>query len=156
MKALTEVVRHDIKDLSEAIDELMIAIGKQTSVIMHDTTGTGKVLRKRLEQRHGKAKARAQRLKNIGGELGEQLLSFVGGELKSRADQAKGKAREMAESIISSDAWTAHTQRVEAHRKRMEATSNDRQVRRESRRIRREGRRHRRDAKKEGGLFSRS
>jgi len=119
VKALSEVVRHDMKELSDALDQLMIVIGKQTTAIMEESKGTSKVLRERLEQRHGKAKVRARHLKDMGGQLGGQLLTYVGDEIKSRADQAKGKAREMAETLVLSEAWTVHQKKVEEHRKRM-------------------------------------
>lgn len=88
-----------MKELSEALDELMIHIGKQTTAIMNDHQGAGHILRERLKGRHGKAKARAQQIKCLGGELGSQLLSYVGTELQTRADQAKSKARQMADTF---------------------------------------------------------
>ena len=141
VKALSEVVLHDMKELSDALDQLIIAIAQQTTTIVKKSKCTRKILRERLEQRHGKAKVRARQLKDIGGQLGGQLLTFVGGEIKSRTDQAKGKAREMAETLVLSEAWTVHRKRVEGHRRRMEASSIDRQKRREARRARRQARR---------------
>lgn len=99
VNSLSEVVRQDMKELSEALDELMIHIGKQTTAIMNDHQGAGHILRERLKGRHGKAKARAQQIKSLGGELGSQLLSYVGTELQTRADQAKSKARQMADTF---------------------------------------------------------
>jgi len=145
VKALSEVVRHDIKELSDALDQLLITISEQTAAIAEESKGKSKVLRERLEQRHGKAKARARRLKEMGGQLKGQLLSYVGNEIKDRANQAKCKAHEMAETLLMSDAWTSHRKRVEEHRKRMEVSSFERQKRREIRRARRQAR-----AKNEG------
>jgi len=152
VRALSEVVRHDMKELSDALDQLMIVIGKQTAAIMEESKGTSKVLRERLEQRHGKAKVRARQLK---GQLGGQLLTYVGGEIKCRAEQAKGKARQMAETLVLSEAWNVHRKKVEEHRKRMEANSIDRQKRREARRAR-QARRGKNDGKKGRGIFSRA
>jgi hypothetical protein len=156
VKALSEVVRHDMKELSDALDQLMIVIGKQTATIMQESKGTTKVLRERLEQRHGKAKVRAQQLKDAGSQLGGQLLSYVGSEVTSRATQAKGKARVIAETLILSEAWTAHRKRVEEHRKRMEVNSIERKKRREIRRTRRHARKGKNDGKKGTGMFSRA
>ena len=156
VKALSEVVRHDMKELSDALDRLMIVIGEQTAAIVQESKGTSKVLRERLEQRHGKAKVRAQQLKDVGGQLGGQLLSYVGSEVRSRATQAKGKARVVAETLILSEAWTAHRKRVEEHRKKMEANSIERQKRREIRRARRHARKGKNDGKKGTGMFSRA
>ena len=129
----------------------MIVIGKQTTVIMEESRGTGKVLRERLQQRHGKARARARQLKNQGGQFGGQLLTYVGGEIKSRAEQAKGKARDMAETFVNSDAWIAHRKRVEEHRKRMEAKRYGQGEEKEMRRAKRHARRSKKDKR---GLFS--
>lgn len=155
VKALSEVVRHDTKELFDAVDQLVIIIGKQTSAIMEESKGTSKVLRERLEQRHGKAKARARHLKDMGGQLGGQLLSYVGNEIKSRADQAKRKARGTAETFVLSDAWTTHRKRVEEHRNKMEASSIERKKRREIRRAKRQAR-AKVGGKKGGGIFSRA
>lgn len=100
VNSLSEVVCQDMKELSEALDELMIQIGKQTTAIMNDYKGTGRILRERLERRHGKAKARAQQIKSLSGELGSHLLSYVGTELQTRADQAKSKARQLADTFV--------------------------------------------------------
>ncbi|KAF7966548.1 hypothetical protein HWV62_37894 [Athelia sp. TMB] len=137
VKALAEVVPHDMKELSDAIDQLMIAIGEQTTAIMEESKGSSKVLRERLETRHGKAKSRAQDLKKMGGELGGQLLSYVEGEIKARAEQAKIKARDLAESFVLSDAWKAHQKRVDAHHRKMEARASEKQGRRVKRQIKR-------------------
>jgi len=157
VKALSEVVQHDMKELSDAMDQLMIAIGKQKVSILGESKGTSKILRERLEQRHGKAKARARRLKDMGGQLGGQLLSYVGGEIKSRADLAKGRAREMAETFVQSEAWTVHRKRMQEHGKRLEASRIERaNLRREARRARRQARRGKHDCKKRCGIFSRT
>lgn len=137
VKALAEVVPHDMKELSDAIDQLMIAIGEQTTAIMEESKGSSKVLRERLETRHGKAKSRAQDLRKMGGELGGQLFSYVEGEIKSRAEQAKIKARDLAESFVLSDAWKAHQKKVDAHHRKMEARASEKQGRRVKRQIKR-------------------
>jgi len=153
VNALAEVVRHDMKELSDALDELMIAIGKQTAAIMQESQGSGKILRERLQQRHSKAKARARQLKDMGGQLGGQLMSYVGNEIRSRADQAKSKAREMAETLVNSDAWIAHRKRVLEHRQRMEAGGTEKGKRREIRRARRHARRGNKEGKRERGFL---
>jgi hypothetical protein len=153
VKALTEVVRHDMNELSDALDELMIAIGKQTAAIMQESQGSGKILRERLQQRHSKAKARARQLKDMGGQLGGQLMSYVGSEIKSKADQAKSKAREMAETLVNSDAWIAHRKRVLEHRQRIEAGGAEKGKRREIRRARRHARRGNKEGKRERGFL---
>jgi len=155
VKALSEVVQHDMRELSDALDQLMIAIGKQTTAIMEDSKGTSKILREHLERRHGKAKARARQLKDMGDQLGSQLLTYVGDEFKSRADQAKCKAREIAQTLVLSEAWTVHRQKVDEHRKRMEASDIDRQKRKQTRRARRQARRGMNEGKKRYGIFSR-
>lgn len=154
VKALSEVVRHDMKELSDAIDQLMIAIGKQTTAIMKESQGISKLLRERLEQRHGKAKARARRMKDMGGQLGGQILSYVGHGIKSRGDGAKGKARGIVETLVLSDAWTIHRNRAKEHRKRMEESSVERRKRREIRRARRQAKGKNNSKKTWRGIFS--
>lgn len=154
VQALSEVVRHDIKELSDAIDQLVIVIGKQTSAIMEDSKGPSQVLRKRLEQRNDKARARAKELRQFGNQLGSQLLSYMGSEIQSRADLARSKARRIADSVVHSDAWVAHKKRVEAHRQRMEANGKEREKSRDARRTRRPARKGRKEAKR-SALFSR-
>ena len=88
-----------MKELSEALDELIAQIGKQTTAMINDYKGTGYILREYLERRHEKAKTRAQQIKSVGGELGSHLLSCVGTELQTRADQAKSKARQLADTF---------------------------------------------------------
>jgi len=155
VKGLSEVVRRDMKELSDAIDQLMIAIGKQTTAIMEESQGISKLLRERLGQRHDKAKARARRMKDVGGQLKGQILSYVGHGIKSRADEAKGKARGIVETLVLSDAWTTHRNRAKEHRKRMEESSVERRKRREIRRARRQAK-GKNDSKqtRRGGLFS--
>lgn len=145
VKALAEVVPHDMKELSDAIDQLMITIGEQTTAIMGESKGSSKILRERLETRHGKAKSRAKDLKKKGGELGGQLLSYVEGEIKTRAEQAKIKARSLAENFVLSDAWKAHQKQVDAHKKKIEARANEKQ-----------GRRVKRQNKRAESMFSRA
>jgi hypothetical protein len=144
-----------MKELLDAIDQLMIVIGKQTTAIMEELHGISKLLRERLEQRHGKAKVRARRMKDMGGQLGGQILSYVGHGIKSRADQAKGKARGIVETLVLSDAWTIHRNRAKEHRKRMEESSVERRKRREIRRARRQAKGNNNGKKtRKGGLFS--
>jgi len=130
VKALTEVVPHDMKELSDALDQLMIVIGKQTTAIMKESKGFSKILRERLEKRNVRAKSRAKQLKQMGGDLGGQLISYVEAEIKTRAEQAKIRARSLAENFVLSPAWKEHQKRVDVHRKTMEKWGAEKPARR--------------------------
>jgi len=130
VKALTEVVPHDMKELSDALDQLLITISKQTTAIMKESKGSSKILRERLEKRNGRAKSQAKQLKQMGGDLGGQLLSYVEAEIKTRAEQAKTRARSLADNFVLSPAWKEHQKRVDVHRKTMEKRGGDRSARR--------------------------
>lgn len=105
MKALIEVVRHDLKELMEAIDELMFVIGRQTNMVMEESRSKAQVLRELLQYRNAKARGKARELR----ERGEQLVSFAGEQLKERAYIAKAKAKILKDNFMTSDAW--HTYR---------------------------------------------
>lgn len=89
VKALVKVVLHDLKELMDALDELMRVIGHQTTVIVEQSKGTMQILREGLQYRHDKARGKAKEWK----ETGSQLMVLAGEQVKGRAAKAKARAR---------------------------------------------------------------
>lgn len=105
MKALIEVVRHDVKELMEALDELMRAIGRQTNIIKEQSRSKAQVLRELLQYRNARARDKARELR----EKGEYLVTFAGERLKERAYIAREKAKILKDNLMTSDAWRAYS-----------------------------------------------
>jgi len=106
LKALESVVPLDMLELMAAFDELIRAIGRQTSSMLADSKSQARILRERLRSHNERAKERAQQVK----EMGEQLLSFAGEQLKMRAENAKMRAHSLKESIMSANIWCTYAQ----------------------------------------------
>ncbi|KAJ7494710.1 hypothetical protein B0H11DRAFT_2003080 [Mycena galericulata] len=134
IKAVEEVVARDFKELKNALDALMRAIGRQTTMIVEDSKSRAQVLRERLQYRNDRARDKARELK----QMGEQFVSIAGERFKARAELAKTRAHSLKKSLMSTTAWRTY---AEAHGEWAE-------------RLTKKGRR--RDGKREhkGGLFA--
>ncbi|KAJ7284970.1 hypothetical protein C8J57DRAFT_1052593 [Mycena rebaudengoi] len=110
MKALEEVVAHDFKELLGALDDLMRAIGRQTTAILAESKTRAQILRDRLQYRNERAKGKARELK----QMGERLVSQAGERLKARAHIAKTRARSLKMSFMTTEVWRTY---AEAHGK---------------------------------------
>jgi len=106
MKALEEVIAHDLRELVSALDDLMRAIGRQTSTLVTDSKSRAQILRERLQYRNERAKGKARELK----EMGEQIVSFAGERLKARAEIAKTRAHSLKKSLMSTNVWRTYAQ----------------------------------------------
>jgi len=106
LKALENVVPLDMQELMTALDELIRAIGRQTSTMLADSKSRAQILRERLRYRNERAKERAQQLK----EMGEQFLSLAGEQLRARAEIAKTRAHSLKTSIMSANIWCTYAQ----------------------------------------------
>ncbi|KAK0193775.1 hypothetical protein F5146DRAFT_1032442 [Armillaria mellea] len=110
MKALIEVVQHDLKDLMEAIDELSRAIKRQTDTILDKSKSTSQAVRDAVMHRHERAKDRAKELKEIGG----QMISYAGDTLMGRTRVARQKAHKLKENMWASETWRMY-QKAHGH-----------------------------------------
>ncbi|KAK0204783.1 hypothetical protein DFS33DRAFT_1322791 [Desarmillaria ectypa] len=110
MKALIEVVQHDLKELMEAIDELSRAIKRQTDTILDKSRSTSQVVREAVKHRHDRAKDKAKELKEIGG----QLISYAGNSLMGRTRVARQKAHKLRENMWASETWRMY-QKAHGH-----------------------------------------
>ncbi|KAJ6505982.1 hypothetical protein DFH09DRAFT_285674 [Mycena vulgaris] len=106
MKALEEVVARDFKELMSALDDLMRAVGRQTSMIVADSKNRAQILRERLQYRNERAKGKARELK----QRGEHIVSLASERLKARAEIAKRRAHSLKKSLMSTSVWRTYAQ----------------------------------------------
>ncbi|KAJ7104180.1 hypothetical protein B0H15DRAFT_808865 [Mycena belliarum] len=106
MKALEEIVPRDVKDLVMALDNLMQAIGRQTTRILADSKSRARMLRARLQYRNERAKGKARDLR----QRGEQIVSLASERLKARAVIAKTRANALKNSLIETSVWRSYAQ----------------------------------------------
>ncbi|KAJ7170665.1 hypothetical protein C8R43DRAFT_980380 [Mycena crocata] len=132
MKALEEVVARDFRELMAALDNLMRAIGRQTSMIVADSKSRAQILRERLQYRNERAKGKARELK----QMGEQFVSIAGERLKARAEIAKTRAHSLKKTVMSTSVWRHYAQ---AHGEWSSKLETKRGRRREGRREHRVG-----------------
>lgn len=107
-RAVVQVVSQDVKELMDALDALLQAIGDQTSVLVKKSKGKASVLREHLNYRNKRAKMKARELK----DMGDRFVSYAGERLKERASKAKKRASQLRESWAKSEpiqaCWKAH------------------------------------------------
>ncbi|KAK0469795.1 uncharacterized protein EV420DRAFT_1496579 [Desarmillaria tabescens] len=129
MRALIEVVQHDLKELMEAIDELSRAIRRQTDTIFYKSRSTSQVVREAVKHRHERAKDKAKELKEIGG----QLISYAGNSLIGRTRVARQKAHQLKENMWTSETWRMY-QKAHGHWKSTLTQGTEAQEKEEGRR----------------------
>lgn len=132
MKALEEVVAREFRELKNALDALMRAIGRQTTMLVEESKSRAQILRERLQYRNERAKGKARELK----QMGEQFVSVAGERLKARAEIAKTRAHSLKKSLMSTSMW--HTY-AEAHGEWAEKLAAKRGKRRDGKRERKGG-----------------
>lgn len=104
MKALIEVVNHDLKDLMIALDDLSHVLRRQTKIVMEQSKGKAKAVREHIEFRNNRARRKAKELKT----RGDKYLAFAGERLKERTDIAKNRARSLKTRIETSETWRTY------------------------------------------------
>ncbi|KAF9496622.1 hypothetical protein BDN71DRAFT_1445835 [Pleurotus eryngii] len=107
-RAVVQVVSQDVKELMDALDALLQAIGDQTSVLVRKSKVKASVLREHLNYRNKRARMKARELK----DMGDRFVSYAGERLKERASKAKMRAYRLRESWAMSEpiqaCWKAH------------------------------------------------
>lgn len=91
VKALAGVLRADMKELLDALDELLQALGAQVASAVHATEGLCDQLRRRNQ--HAQRKARMLR------EKGERMVSSLGKRARGHVARARSQARAMKDAI---------------------------------------------------------
>jgi len=109
VKTLVEDVRNDLDELMESLDELSRAIRRQTQSTLQQSKGKAEAIRERVVYRNDRARGKAKELKKIG----EELIVAAGEHFKDRTDIAKKKARDIGQSLVTSEAWRGY-QKVHA------------------------------------------
>jgi len=98
VKVLAGVLRADMKELLDALDELLQALSAQVASAVHVTEGLRDQLRRR--NRHAQQKARALR------EKGERIVSSLGERARGHVARARSQARALKDAI-STEVTTA-------------------------------------------------
>lgn len=91
VKALAGVLRADMKELLDALDELLQALSAQVGSAVHATEGLRDQLRRRNQ--HAQRKARMLR------EKGERMVSSLGKRARGHVARARFQARAMKDAI---------------------------------------------------------
>ena len=91
VKALAGVLRADMKELVDALDELLQALSTQVASVVQATEGLRDQLRRRNQ--HAQQKARVLR------EKGERMVSSLGKRARGHVARARTQARAMKDAI---------------------------------------------------------
>jgi len=130
IKAAIDVVHNDLKELMDAMDDLMRAIQDQTRKAMEISAETANAIREEVKYRNERARDKAHEIK----EKSEQFFQFAGEQLmettwsmtlkggkwmmlahehiKDKTSHARDKAHGFRDKVVGSDAWQAY---VTAH-----------------------------------------
>jgi hypothetical protein len=103
VKVLAGVLRADMKELLDALDELLRAINAQAAAALRITEG----LRDKLRHRNQHAQQKARTIR----EKGEQVVSSLGERARSHVAHAQSRARALKEVITMDVAdvyWKRH------------------------------------------------
>ncbi|KAJ3714242.1 hypothetical protein C8R42DRAFT_683468 [Lentinula raphanica] len=98
MKALIEVVEHDLKDLMVAIDELMLALHRSTVAVIEQTQSATQSVWNHLEYRNARAQYQARALK----ARGKQLMSFAMSRIRGHTSNADPDAHSLEDADMFS------------------------------------------------------
>ena len=91
MKVLAGVLRADMKELLDALEELLQALNAQVTSALHVTEGLRDQLRRRNQ--HAQRKARALR------EQGERMVSSLGERARGHVARARTQARALKDAV---------------------------------------------------------
>ena len=91
VKALAGVLRADMRELVDSLDELLRALSAQVASAVHATEGLREQLRRRNQ--HAQQKARVLR------EKGERMVSSFGKRARGHVERARTQARAMKDAI---------------------------------------------------------
>lgn len=100
VKALAGVLRADMKELLDALDELLQALSAQVASAVHATEGLRDQLRRRNQ--HAQRKARMLR------DKGERMVSSLGKRARGHVARARSQARAMKDAISAEVATVDH------------------------------------------------
>lgn len=129
MKALAGVLRADMKELLDALDELLQVLKAQVASALHGTEG----LRDQLRRRNQHAQRRARALR----EEGERMVSSLSERARGHVARARSQARALKDAISVEVATVCkkHTERGFVQKMRERQRSQSRKLRHGMRRV---------------------
>jgi len=129
VKALTGALRADMKELLDALDELLRVLGAQAASAVRVTEG----LREQLHRRNQHAQQKARELR----EKGERMVSSLGERARGHVTQARSQARALRNAVSAgvTTAYKRHSERGFVRKMRERQRGQSRKLRREMRRM---------------------
>jgi hypothetical protein len=110
-------VGSDLREVITALEELLMAINRQTAFLVRRSKGRVGSLGDIFQYRNSRARERAKELK----DMAEGVVSYAGEQLKGRACVAREKARDLK------DFYLASVERVKLRRRHSKAIKKERQ-----------------------------
>lgn len=101
VKTVFQVVCSDLKELIDALEELVAVINRQTTLVMKRSIETAENLGDVLLYRNSRARGRAKEFK----DMAEDVIAFAGVQIKGRAETARAKARALKDYYLTSAPW---------------------------------------------------
>lgn len=135
VKAALDAVHSDLKELIDAMDDLMRAIHGQTKKAMAKSANTAHSIREHVMYRNERARGKAREIKEKSEKLiqsageqlaettwsmkmrGEKFVMFAQEHIKGRTTVAKEKAYGLRKRLVNSDAWVKRVLNKEAARR---------------------------------------
>ncbi|KAG7089556.1 hypothetical protein E1B28_011228 [Marasmius oreades] len=105
VRALIEVIHHDLNDLIMAIDELRAAIHRQTRMVVEQSKSTVTMVREQFQYRNDRAKGKARELR----EKGVRFMSYAGDAFVGRTRIAQKRAQSLKDGVASSHIWAVYS-----------------------------------------------
>ena len=129
MKVLAGVLRADMKELLDALEELLRSLNAQVASAVHVTEGLRDQLRRRNQ--HAQRKARALR------EKGERMVTSLGERARGHVAHARSQARALKDAVSAEVAtvYKKHQERGIVRKMRERQRGQSRKLRHEVRRV---------------------
>jgi hypothetical protein len=129
VKALAGVLRADMKELLDALDELLRVLGAQAISAVRVTEG----LREQLRRRNQHAQQKARELR----EKGERMVSSLGERARGHVAQARSQARALRDAVSEGVTTACKRQRERGFVRKMRERqrSQSRKLRQEMQRM---------------------
>ncbi|KAI0250271.1 hypothetical protein BJV78DRAFT_1220934 [Lactifluus subvellereus] len=125
VRALTGALRADMKELLDALDELLRVLSGQAASAIRVTEG----LREQLRRRNQHAQQKARELR----ERGERMVSSLGERARGHVAQARSQARTLKDAVSAgvTTAYQRHRERGFVRKMRERQRGQSRKLRRE-------------------------
>ncbi|KAI0067466.1 hypothetical protein BV25DRAFT_1106267 [Artomyces pyxidatus] len=104
VKVLAGTLRADMKELLDALDELMRVLGTQASTALSLSKSVSETLRENLRRRNRHAQERARAMRERGEKVVEEMGAHAWGRMgaaRARMEQAKARAHSVKEAMTA-------------------------------------------------------